>query len=261
MRLTGISLFVFLCFSLPTSAQHLELGSYSPDGDWSFSVSAYGILASQSTDIFGEGISQSYNDLSSLTNSGLQLNASARYKQWFLHLEGTNTYLESELNALVAVRLDIEQQILHPKIGYQFLDDINYTEEGELLSGWTLQATAGARYWQNDFFLDLDDTPEVDLAEVQQWTDFMVGIRSTIVLGPRVIIGISGDVGGFEFFEESSDFSSTFNFTTCYQLSKSFWINLDFKSFNYDRSAGEGPEEISTKVSVIGPGLGGTFIF
>ncbi|MGI9548209.1 MAG: hypothetical protein ACR2MM_13275, partial [Flavobacteriaceae bacterium] len=55
--------------------------------DWSYSFTPYALLASQSTNVGGEQIRQSFGDLSSLTNAGFQFIASVRYKRFGLALD------------------------------------------------------------------------------------------------------------------------------------------------------------------------------
>ncbi len=259
--LTRLLLIIFLVLPTIGFAQQLELRRDSTTRNWSFSVTGNAFFASQSTDLLGEGVSQPYTDISSVMNSGFQLTAAARYKNWLLSVEGTNTNLDSELQALVAVKLSIDQHMIHTKLGYLLVESINFSEDGEMMNGWTFQGTISARYWRNDIFLDLDDTPEIDFEGIQEWTDVMIGVESTFVLGRKVIIGVSGDVGGFGLFDGGSDFSSAFCFTTSYRATQNLWLNVDFRSFEYDRTDGEEASEINTNVSVVGPSLGATFVF
>ena len=41
--------------------------------DWGFSVTPYALLAAMSTDVGGESIRQSFNDIASITNAGFQV--------------------------------------------------------------------------------------------------------------------------------------------------------------------------------------------
>ncbi len=51
------------------------------------------------TDVGGEKLRQSFNDLSSITNFGFQLSAAARYKRFILSFDGTYAALGSELGS------------------------------------------------------------------------------------------------------------------------------------------------------------------
>ena len=53
--------------------------------DWGFGITPYALIASQSTDVGGQKIRQSFGDLTSLTNAGFQLITTARYKRFFFN--------------------------------------------------------------------------------------------------------------------------------------------------------------------------------
>ena len=48
--------------------------------EWSVVVTPYAWLAAQSTDVGGEALRQSFNDLASITNFGAQMRAAARWR-------------------------------------------------------------------------------------------------------------------------------------------------------------------------------------
>jgi hypothetical protein len=62
----------------------IEEDYVSNTDDIRFILSPYAWLAGQATDVGGEKIRQSFNDVASLTNFGFQLNASIWYKKWIL---------------------------------------------------------------------------------------------------------------------------------------------------------------------------------
>lgn len=69
------TIFIFLLGLLSLSALNGQEtdGKYQEVdkmGDWGFIVTPYSLLASQSTDVGGEQIRQSFGDVSSLTNAG-----------------------------------------------------------------------------------------------------------------------------------------------------------------------------------------------
>ena len=63
---------------------------------WRFTISPYAMLASQATDVGGEQIRQSFNDLASLTNFGFMLNTVVMYRKWVLTADGTYADLGSK---------------------------------------------------------------------------------------------------------------------------------------------------------------------
>ena len=64
--------------------------------DWSFSITPYALLASQSTNVGGTRFTQSFGELSSLTDAGFQLIAAVRYRRFGLAMDGTWASLGSE---------------------------------------------------------------------------------------------------------------------------------------------------------------------
>jgi hypothetical protein len=65
------------------------------EDNWRFIISPYALLAGQATDVGGEKIRQSFNDLTSLTNFGFQLYTVIMYKKWLLSADGTYANLGS----------------------------------------------------------------------------------------------------------------------------------------------------------------------
>jgi hypothetical protein len=96
---------------------------------------------------------------------------------------------------------------------------------------------AGAKYWQNDVTLDyrvvLGDPPATvadgQLGTKQDLWDPMLGAKARVILSRTVHLGLS--------------------------------VTAGFRSFQYKRTDGEGAEELETKVHVLGPLIGVSFVF
>ena len=118
--------------------------------DWSFSFTPYALLASQSTNVGGEQIRQSFGDLSSLTNAGFQFIASIRYKRFGFALDGTLANLGKEEGiGPLQVKFNLDQQILDFKGSYVVYETFEM-EDNRVIDGWSLEALAGAKYWPNE---------------------------------------------------------------------------------------------------------------
>jgi hypothetical protein len=235
--------------------------------DWSFSFTPYALLASQSTNVGGESIRQSFGDLSSMTNAGFQFIAAVRYKRFGFSLDGTlaNLVKEEPLGPL-QIKLNLDQQILDFKGSYVLFETFQM-EDNRVIDGWSLEALAGAKYWQNEvkvdyalFFDDvlLDEDRIVD--QKQDWWDLMLGVRTTISLSPRVLLSSWINFGGFG-IGSSSKLTYDFTYLNAFRVSRLITINAGFRNFRYRRVDGEGDSELETRVNVLGPFLGVSFIF
>lgn len=156
MRAIHFLLAIILIFN-SISAQdstNIEYDYEAKSDDWRFIISPYFWFAGQSTDVGGEKIRQSFNDLASLTNFGFQLSAGVLYKKWILSFDGTYANLGSnQEDLLLTLDLDIKQYMADIKLGYLVYSNIS-KEDGGVVRGWALEVNAGAKYWQNDITVD-----------------------------------------------------------------------------------------------------------
>jgi hypothetical protein len=138
-------------------------------------------------------------------------------------------------------------------------------EENRVIDGWSLEALGGAKYWGNDLNIDytafLGDRPilEGTVAETQDWWDMMLGVRTTISLAPKVLLVSWISLGGFG-IGNSSNFAYDFTYLNAFRVSRLITLNAGFRNFRYRRVDGEGDSELETRVNVLGPFLGVSFI-
>lgn len=260
---------LLLLFSLSSAAQDTESEflKVSERKSWGFSISPYAWLAGQSADVGGEKLRQSFNDLSSLTNFGFQLSAQARYKRFLLRFDGTYADLGAGGgSSLLNVDFTLNQYIIDTKLGYLFYDDIHYKED-EVIAGWSIEGRVGAKYWRNDigvnYALGPDGEPpllEGSIDELQDWWDLMLGVHSSIVLSKRVLLGVGADIGGFG-IGNSSDLSWDIHYYNTFRITKLINVTAGYRSFNFNRTEGEGEETLETRVRVYGPMIGVSFVF
>lgn len=233
--------------------------------DWGFSITPYALLAAQSTDVGGEKLRQSFSDLSSMTNTGFQLVASARYKKLVLSFDGTFATLGTA-SSIAGLDIDatIKQRIIDLKSSYIIYENFEFVGDN-VINGWSLDIGVGAKYWKNDvglnYTLSIGDIiiDEGSYTIPQQWWDLMVGIKTRFVLNDKVRLAVGFNVGGFG-IGNSSKFAYDFTYINNFRVLNWMSVNAGFRSFNYSRVDGEGQDEVSTKVNVLGPLLGVSFI-
>lgn len=233
--------------------------------DWSYSFTPYALLASQSTDVGGEQIRQSFGDLSSLTNFGFQFVASVRYKRIGLAIDGTIATLGKDLTEEpILVNFELKQRIFDVKASYVIYETFEM-ENNRVIDGWSIEALGGAKYWSNnvgvDFALVVDDTPIVEemLNQKQKWWDMMLGVKTTISLSKAVLLSSWINFGGFG-IGNSSKFAYDFTYLNAFRVSRLITINAGFRNFRYKREDVNNGETLNTRVNVLGPFLGVSFM-
>ena len=232
----------------------------SKQKDWSISFTPYALLAAQSTDVGGEKIRQSFNDLASLTNAGFQFVSTVRYKRFSLSIDGTFATLGTdEQQGQVTIELGIKQNIIDLRGGYVIYSTF-VSEEEDIAKGWSIEGSIGAKNWVNDVTIDL----EIDLGDLGtitqsinqplSWWDLMVGVKTNILLTKKVLLNASLSVGGFG-IGDSSEFTHDLIYTNVFKVLDFMTINAGFRSFRYKRI----DDGLDTTVRVLGPFLGVSF--
>lgn len=256
-----------MCSTLIVSAQDAEneFTKLSERKKWSVAITPYALLASQSTDVGGEKLRQSFNDLSSLTNFGFQMSVGARYKRLTLGFDGTFAKLGTDaISSALNVKLNIDQLILDNKLGYILYDNIHFNSKN-IIAGWSIEANIGAKYWLND--VNVDYTLQIgildpivgSLNEKQEWADLMLGVKAKFILSRSVYLAVGGNIGGFG-IGNSSKFSWDFTYVNTFKITNLITISAGYRTFKYRRVDGEGADQLETSVSVFGPMLGVSFV-
>ncbi len=267
--LTGLLVILLAGGAFGQDKAAIENDYEAKDDDWRFIISPYAMLASQATDVGGEQIRQSFNDLSSLTNFGFMLNTVVMFRKWVLTADGTYANLgsQSDESGMLQVNLDVKQYMLDLRLGYLVLTQIDDEVTSDVIRGWALEVNAGAKYWRNDISLDytlgLEGRPplvEDTFAEKQDWWDPMIGAKARFVLSKSVLLGVSLSGGGFG-IGDASKYSWDFIYINTFKVSKLISVTAGFRSFRYKRVDGEGEDELETTVSVVGPVIGMSFVF
>ncbi len=271
MNGTRIILFLFVLSILPAASQAqentpIEDDYDNPSSNWRFIISPYAWLAGQATDVGGEKIRQSFNDVFSLTNAGFQLNTAVMYKKWIFLADGTFANLGSDLEqGPLTVNVEIKQIILDLKLGYLVLSDIEKDDVESVIRGWALEVNAGAKYWKNDvtvnYRIDFGTWPvEGGFTEPQAWWDLMVGLKARFILSRSVLLSVAANGGGFG-LGDSSKFSYDFAYLNTFKVSNLISVTAGYRTFRYKREDGEGEDLLETTVTAFGPLLGVSFVF
>ncbi|MEM9672980.1 MAG: hypothetical protein ACFB15_10710 [Cyclobacteriaceae bacterium] len=256
------------CFllALTTFGQDAQPEYTSTQKDWGFSITPYALLASQSTDVGGQKLRQSFNDLSSLTNSGFQVIASVRYKRLSFAFDGTFAELgDRAVSGPLRVDFTVNQNIFGFKAGYSVYENFEFGED-EILKGWALGVNLGAKYWANkvgvNYSITINDIviDEGSFSENQEWWDPMIGVNGRFILSNRFALIVDSNIGGFG-LGNASKFTYDLTYINAFKLSKLVVVNVGFRSFRYRRVDGSGEGELTTNVSVLGPMLGVSLVF
>lgn len=263
---TKLSLIVILLFSACISAQETASdfkASEESNKKWRFSVTPYALLAAQSTDVDGEAIRQSFDDLSSITNFGFQIVSTIKYDRFSLSLDGTfaNLGAEGDLGP-IDVNLSIDQIIFDTKLGYRVYDNFELSND-QAIKGWSLDLTLGGKYMLNDVNLSYNITLPDPLDDISdnfnkklEWWDLMVGINTKFIVSPKFLVSVAYNAGGFG-IGNSSKYASDFTYINSFKVQKHILVNAGFRSFGYDRI----DDGVNTNVKVLGPLLGVSAIF
>ena len=229
--------------------------------DWTFSISPYAFLAAQSTDVEGEGLRQSFKDLSSMTNFGFQAVMGIQYKRWSVSVDGTYARLGSgDQGDFLSLELGINQWIVDTKFGYIFAEGRSEAED-RVVDAWLLSANIGPKYWQND--VNLEYTLDIGIGDPvveafrdnQQWIDLMIGLQTTLILSRAVKMNIIADYGGFG-IGNSAKYSWSLTYVNTFRLNRFLLVTAGFRNFQYLRV----DDGVENKVNVTGPLIGATFV-
>jgi hypothetical protein len=232
----------------------------SATDEWSIVLTPYAWLAAQSTDVGGEALRQSFNDLASITNFGAQMRVAARWRWLILSADATIADLQSEQNVGPAnVDLDIDQVILDLKFGGKVYDNRRADQSG----GFALWVAAGGRYWDNTVKTTVTIDPILPgrppetslLQETQTWWDPVLGLVFHFPVAPKVGFGLRVTGGGFG-IGDASDYLWDAETAAVFKLSRRLSLSVGYRQFKYSRTDGEGDEAVDQTVTAFGPAIG-----
>jgi len=228
----------------------------APWGEWGFSITPYAWFAAQSSDVGGEKLRQSFNDLASITNLGFQGRLLARWRWLTLAVDYTYADQSSATDiGVAAIDMALKQHILDMKLGGIIYDTRTSKQDG----GVGVWIGAGARYWDNDVDITVTIRPilpggsETVIPENtgQSWWDPVLGLGLHFPVTPTIGFLVQATGGGFG-IGSASDYVWDAEFAALFRLSRRFLLSAGYRQFKYDRT----DDDIRQTVTVTGPFIG-----
>jgi hypothetical protein len=261
-----LSLFLILSFTTRASAGDPMEAAPDPSAggkaldDWGLAITPYAWFAANSTDVGGQEIRQSFNDLASLTNLGFQCRLLARWRRLVFTADWTYADMGSG-HEISRITLDfgVKQHILDMKFGGVIYNTRTAAQDG----GIGIWLSAGARYWDNtvDYTLTIDPIlpggdPTVEQGtDGQTWWDPVLGLTFHFPVTPGVGFFVRATAGGLG-IGSASDYMWDGEFSALFRLSRRLLLTAGYRQFKYSRTDGEGDDEVKQTVTVVGPAIG-----
>lgn len=265
--LPAFALFVSLMLSIAPGAAAGDPLEPAPDpaagaawvDDWGLAITPYAWFAANSTDLGGQKIRQSFNDLASLTNLGFQCRLLARWRWVVFTADWTYADMGSgRVIGRVSADLGVKQHILDMKLGGSIYDTRTAAQDG----GVGIWLAAGVRYWDNDVNYTvtiapvLPGEPTIDSGEeAQTWWDPVVGLVLHFPVTPEVGFYLRATGGGLG-VGSASDYMWDAEFSALFRVSRRLLVAAGYRQFKYSRKDGEGENEVKQTVTVVGPAIG-----
>lgn len=260
MKLLTIAfLLTFAASSAALAQDPLELEpeeSLVSGGDWGLAITPYAWFAANATDVGGQALRQSFNDLASITDVGFQSRLLARYRRLVFSADWTWAVQNSETGlGPVSVAFDLEQHILDLKLGGKVFDNRTPARDG----GLAVWASGGARYWHNAVDLVVTrepllpgQDPEItEVANGQDYWDPVLGISMHWPVTPTVGFSADATGGGFG-VGSASKYVWDGQAAAHFHVARRFLISTGYRIFKYNRE----DDGIEQTVTVSGPFAG-----
>lgn len=227
---------------------------------WSVALTPYAWFAAQSSDVGGESLRQSFNDLASITNLGFQMRLAARWRWLLLAADFTKAEMETGTSiGRTTIDLGIDQVILDMKLGVKVHDTRTVEQDG----GMAVWVAAGGRYWDNTVNYTITTKPilpgnlpqETKDTTGQTWWDPVLGLAFHFPVTPKVGFALRATGGGFG-VGDASDYMWDGEGVAMFRLSRRLILSAGYRVFKYSRTDGVGDEELKQTVTVSGPAIG-----
>lgn len=261
--LAGIAMTVFLLVhampAVVVAQDPLELEEVSDStfaDEWGLAITPYAWFAAQSTDVGGQRLRSSFNDLASLTNLGFQCRLYARWRWLVFGADWTYADMNVESDILnTNINMKIKQNILDMKLGGKVYDSRTLVQDG----GLGIWVSAGARYWDNTVDYTVTTEPILPSQETkvvtgetgQSWWDPVLGVHMHFPVTPKVGFLVRATGGGFG-IGNASDYMWDAEFAALFHVSSRLMISAGYRQFKYKRE----DDGVTQTVSAVGPAIG-----
>ena len=117
---------------------------------------------------------------------------------------------------------------------------------------------AGARYWSvNPNIHVAVNFRSIRIGDHRQWVDPIVGLRFGVDLSKTVVLGVAGDVGGFNIANYCSEFTWSQTTMLSWAFADSWSMHAGYRLLDFHRDAGSG----SVRMQMRGPFLATSYRF
>ena len=237
-----------------------EVADSTLQDEWGLAITPYALFAAQSTDVAGQQLRSSFNDLASITNIGFQCRLYARWRWLVFAADWTYADMQTESDILLPnIDMKINQHILDMKLGGKVYDSRTTMQDG----GMGIWVSAGVRYWDNTInytfttepILPGNDPTVESGTEAQTWWDPVLGLHMHFPVTPKVGFLVRATGGGFG-IGNASDYLWDAEFAALFRLTNRLMLSAGYRQFKYKRTDGEGDAAVTQEVTVVGPAIG-----
>ena len=273
--ITLILLTLLAIFLTVVPVKAAEKGATSPtrsdQGDWRFSVAAYGWLTGINGDIYTSGIDTEvdvpFSEIFEDVDAGFMMYAEARWKKWFASFDGYWANLSDKAgDGLSRTKVIIDAEILEFKVGreiyHKYLQAGSPTDENERRRQAGLDLFIGTRYFSSEPSVEIssiDGNFEKYSISDERW-DPVIGARYWYDLSPKWSFALKGDIGGFG-IGNAAQFTWQAEGTLGYRFTQRFSLLVGYRVLSFDTVEGSGFDKNGVDLTQHGPLIGLGFNF
>ena len=258
-------------FALAGSARGQEL---TPDKHYEIAGYLWGLMLASKIDNSRADVSTRvpFHDLYDHLSGGLMLHGRGEWDKTSVDLDGLWAKLRGEnqsreirlgpeggIRIGATLKTGLSMWLVQGTGGYQlFKLGSMFSRSPSDERHVTAEIFAGGRYWSFN--------PNVNVAvnnrsrrvgDHTQWVDPVVGLRFGIDLSPTVVMGIGGDVGGFNIGNYCSEFTWSQNTMISWRFADSWRFHAGYRFVDFHRDTGD----TSMRIQLRGPYLAVGYIF
>jgi hypothetical protein len=257
-------------FALPKAA--LAAAGDKPDYELSLYLWGASVAANIDTSEFDASSHISFSDILKNLNVAAMARARANFDKFSIVFDGEYLDLETDRESKTvnvgpgpgvpitgSAKAELLAYFLELNSGYEIFNVSGPFSSGRNDHQHTRgELYLGARYYSMKPGIKLTGPfPSQDLGEWTSFVDGLVGARLFVDLSKTVMLGIQGDVGGFN-IGNSSNLSWEQITSLSWRTSDSMTVSLGYKFLNVLKDSGE---DATIKIQLRGPFLAATYAF